>query len=267
MKHHDNIPVWDVQISVFGPVSIEQIFELNVRKDLEHPEAFYSNVRVQHSENGFDAIVTAFAPNSELAESAAVLWFGRMLDFLTLKLDLPLQLDLTENFLVQKNFHRVKRKIDIDDFRFAFRESRIFSIEETVYSRSLSWYRKGKYTQDPFDKFLAFWNSIEAVASYYNPNKQACEGKGTICQIWESFKHVWGECTDWEFIGGQTQWIDEGNKIRKNIAHGIIPIEIDSIQTIMNKIPEVEKVAHKFLHDWFSVVRPKMTPKLINKLR
>lgn len=88
MKHHDNIPVWDVQISVFGPVSIEQTFELNVRKDLEHPEAFYSNVRVQHSENGFDAIVTAFAPNSELAESAAVLWFGRMLDFLTLKLDL-----------------------------------------------------------------------------------------------------------------------------------------------------------------------------------
>jgi hypothetical protein len=33
--------------------------------------------------------------------------------------------------------------------------------------RGLGWYRKGLYTEDPFDKFLAFWNAIEIVAAYY----------------------------------------------------------------------------------------------------
>ena len=267
MAHHDNIPVWDVEISVYGPISIVHPFELNVRKDLNHPEAFYSQVRVHESEYGFVAIVTAFAPNTELAENAAILWFGRMLDFLSLRLNLPLQLDLADNILVQKNSYKVKRKIDRDDFSLAFRESRIFSLEEITYSRAISWFRKGKYSQDPFDKFLAFWNSIETIASKYNPKKELCKNKGTICHMWESFKHVWGECENWEFIGGQNKWIDEGNEIRKDIAHGIIPIEINSIQQIMKKLPEVELVAHKFLKDWFKVVRPEMTPKLVSKLR
>ena len=266
MTNHDKIPVWDVEISVFGPVKAEP-FQLNTRKELEHPDPFYSNVRVYDSENGFIAVVSAFAPTAELAESAAVLWFGRMLDFLSLRINLPLQLDLTNNIIVRKDNYKVKRRIDVEDFRFAFRESRIFSIEENTYLRALSWFRKAKYSQDPFDKFLALWNSIETVASKYNPNKDACKEKGSICHIWECFKNIWGECKDWEFIGGKDKWIDEGNEIRKNIAHGIIPIEIGSIEIIMKKLPVLELVAHKFLQDYFKVVRPKITPGLINKLR
>lgn len=267
MAHHANIPVWDVVISVYGPVSLDKEFTLNVRKELEHPDAFYSHVRINSSEYGFNAIVSAFAPNSELAESAAILWFGRMLDFLCLKLNLPLQIDFSESSLEMKNQTKVRRRIDHTDFANAFRESRILSISETVFSRGLSWFRKGKYSQDPFDKYLAFWNSIETIASYYNKKKDVCKGKGTICHTWECFKHVWGECEDWEFIGGQKDWIDESNRTRVSIAHGTIPIEIDSIQQIVSKIPEVEKVAHKFLNDYFKVVRPRMTPGLFNKLR
>lgn len=267
MIHHARIPVWDVEITVIGPVSIIHPFELNVRKELNHPQAFYSDVRIRESDNGFIAIVTAFAPNPELAESAAVLWFGRMLDFLSLRLNLPLQLELSDKTLTQKKSSRVRRKIDRIDILQSFIESRIISIEETTYARALSWFRKGRYTQDPFDKFLAYWNSIETVASKYNPNKAACADKGSICHIWECFKHAWGECEKWEFIAGQNKWIDEGNEIRKNIAHGIFPIEIDSIQSIVKKIPEVEQVTHKFLTDWYKIIRPKVTRDLMDKLK
>ena len=267
MPNHDNIPIWEVEISVIGPISIQRRINFNARKELEHPDPFYSNISIVNSENGFLATVTAFAPTSELAEKAAILFFGRMLDVLSMQLNLPFQLDLTNNVLIQRSNENVRRIIDLDDFYPAFHESRVLSLTETTFLRSLSWFRKGKYTQDPFDRFLAFWNCIETVASKYNPNKENCKGKGTICHIWESFKSIWGECDKWEFIAGQKKWIDECNVHRKNIAHGIIPIEVNYIEKIVEKLPELEKVTHKFLVDWRKkMLRPVVDDDMIEKL-
>jgi hypothetical protein len=268
MTHHDNIPVWEVEILVIGPLSIKNAINFNARKELEHPEPFYSNVSIINNENGFLATVTAFAPNSDLAEKAAIIFFGRMLDVLSLNLNLSLQLDIAKNVIVQKASQNVRRIVDRQDFVDAFFQSRILSLTETTFLRSLSWFRKGKHSQDPLDKFLAFWNSIETVASKYNPNKDACKGKGSKCHIWESFKKVWGECDKWEFIGGQTKWIDECNEHRINIAHGIIPIEIDFIEKIINKLPEVENIAFKFLTNWKDdELKPVVTSEIIEQLK
>lgn len=267
MPYHDNIPIWEVDITVIGPVSITNNIRLNTRKELEHPDPFYSEISIVGTNNGFKATVTAFAQNSNLAEKAAILFFGRMLDVLSLRLDLSLQLDLTRNVLIPANNESIRRRIDRDDFNNAFREARLLSITETTFLRSLGWFRKGKYTQDPFDKFLAFWNSIETVASKYNPNKPNCKGKGTICHIWECFKTLWGECDSWEFIAGQTNWIDTCNKYRKDIAHGIIPIEIDFIEAVLSKILELENVSRKFLVDWRNEqLNPVLTPEIEQRL-
>ncbi|MDM1465393.1 methylamine utilization protein MauJ [Myroides odoratimimus] len=268
MPNHNNIPIWEIDIQIIGPVTIQNNINFSTRKELEHPDAFYSDIKIKSNTNGFTATISAFAPNSDLAEKAAILFFGRMLDVLSLRLDLPFQLDLTKNILIQRNSENVRRIVDKEDFTSSFNEARLLSLTETTFLRALSWFRKGQYSQDPFDKFLAYWNSIETVTSKYNPNKLNCQGKGTICHIWECFKTVWGECEKWEFISGQKKWIDECNTIRKNIAHGIIPIEIESVSLILEKLPELEKVAHKFLSDWrINQLNPIITPEIEARLR
>lgn len=268
MIHHDNIPVWTVEISVIGPISISYEINFDARKELEHSEPFYSHVQIFPAENGIRAVVSAFAPNSDLAEKAAILWFSRMLDVLSLHLGLSFQLDITNNIIIQKNDFKIKRLVDKGDFVNAFHQSRILSITETTFLRALSWFRKGKYSPDPYDKFLAFWNSIETVASKYNPNKANCQNKGSICHIWECFKKLWGDVENWEFIAGQKNWIDECNEIRVSVAHGTVPIEIDSLERIIKKLPEVEKVAHKFLKEWnYKELKPEITLAIIKKLR
>ncbi len=268
MPNFDNIPIWEVDISVIAPVSIRNSINFDARKELEHNNPFYSRINIINDDNGFKATVTAFAPNSELAEKAAVLFLGRMLDVLSVKTNLPFQLDLTKNVFFPNTVENVRRILDGNDFREAFQESRLLSLTETTFLRALSWFRKGKYTQDPFDKFLALWNSIETVASKYNPNKENCKKKGTVCHIWESFKSVWGECESWEFINGDKKWIDVCNKHRKNIAHGVIPIEINSVENIISKLNELENVAHKFLNDWRTKkLNPEITTDIERRLR
>ena len=268
MTHHDNIPVWEVEISVIGPISIREIIRISTRKEIEHSEPFYSKVLIKNSENGFTAILTAFAPNPELAEKAAIIFFGRMLDVLSLRLNLSLQLDLAQNVIIQKNSENVRRIVDKMDFILAFSDARLLNLAKTTLLRSLSWFRKGKYSQDPFDKYLAFWNSIETTASKYNRNKDACKSKGSKCHIWECFKYIWGDCEKWEFIAGQNKWIDDCNEIRLNVAHGTIPIDVSSIEKIVEKLPEVENVAQKFLIDWMAKeTEGIVTKELFRKLR
>ncbi|KGK29575.1 methylamine utilization protein MauJ [Cellulophaga sp. E6(2014)] len=268
MPHHDNIPIWEVEISVIGPITVTENININARKELEHPEPFYSRIKIKNTENGFKATVTAFAPNPELAEKAAILFFGRMLDVLSIKLNLSLQLDVTKNILIQKINQTTKRIVDENDFKDAFEDSRLFSLKETTISRALSWFRKGKHTQDAYDKYLAFWNSIETITSKYNPNKEACKGKGSVCHMWECFKKLWGECGEWKVITGQTKWIDEGNKIRKDIAHGVIPIEIEHIEKVVARLPEMESVAYHFIYDWIhNELDVEITDELLQRMK
>jgi hypothetical protein len=106
------------------------------------------------------------------------------------------------------------------------------------------------HTEDPFDKFLAFWNAIEIVTSKYHPQIPEGRPKGSKSQAWESFKTLWGECQDWPIIQGQTNWIDENYEMRKTIAHGTQPIDIETVRAVAEKIDTIGQIANKFLLEW-----------------
>src|SRR5207248_2898461 len=119
---------------------------------------------------------------------------------------------------------------------------------------SLGWYRKGLYTDDPFDKFLAFWNAIEIVAARYYRDcpsiDQERAKKGIKNQVWGCFMELWGPCERWPYINGDTKWIDESYRIRTDVAHGIGSVNIKQVAHVASRIDLIRQVAHRFLLDW-----------------
>jgi len=261
--NHRGIPVWEVEIPVLGLVSLNSSISINVRKEINDSEAFYSDVRVQPKDYGFLVKLTAFAPSPSQAEEAGLVFLGRMLDVLSIQIDTSLNVINQNLSIKQKNDTRVKRLLDQSMFVNAFKEARELSLSETTYLRALGWFRKGKYTTDPLDKYLAFWISIETVAGKYNPNKSSCSGRGSICHIWESFKHVWGECSEWPIIPSNSNWIDSGNRKRVDIAHGTIATDVESVSSISSSIEEVEAVSRQFLIDWKPCLSVEVDPSLM----
>ena len=247
-----------------GLVSVQESFSINVRKEIESPEAFYSNVQILPKDYGFLTKLTAFAPTSKQAEEAGLVFLGRMLDVLSLKIDASLNVMESNVVIRNMNATRVKRTLGRELIRESFKESRELTLSQATYLRALGWFRKGKYTTDPLDKFLAFWIAIETVAAKYNPNKQVCSSRGSVCHIWECFKYIWGECCTWPEIAGKEDWIDTGNSKRVQIAHGTISTDVESVGSISSSIEQVERVSHRFLMDWRPVLQVDVDQSLMS---
>lgn len=262
MPDHRGIPVWEVEIPVVGLLSIQRGFTHKVRKDIHHPEVFYSKITITPKDYGFLASLTAFAPTSSQAEQAGLVFLGRMLDVLSVQVDIALSVMSPLLVIRQSSQPTVKRVTDREKILDAFLEARRLTLSETTYLRALGWFRKGKCTNDPLDRFLAFWIAIETVACKYNPNKDACTKRGSICHIWESFKYVWGDCDNWPLIGGKTDWIDSNNGKRVEIAHGTIATDIESVSSITVSLGEVEAVSREFLLAW----RPQLSVNVDQRL-
>lgn len=264
MPDHRGIPIWELEIPVAGLVSVQHSLSLNVRKEIQDLEAFYSNVIVVPKDYGFLIKLTAFAPTPDQAEEAGLVFLGRMLDVLSLNIDASLNIMNQHLSIIGKEEARVKRVLDQSTFIVAFKDARELTLSETTYLRALGWFRKGKCTPDPLDKFLSFWSAIETVAAKYNPNKQECANRGSKCHIWECFKHVWGDCSDWPLIPGKANWIDLCNEKRTHVAHGTIATDVESVRSISSLVPEVEAVCHRFLEDWKSELLLNVDPELMN---
>jgi len=243
-------PVWEVTLQVYGPITVERTIRLSEPKGYRLRDPFYSDIEIRRSQMGVEAIVTAFASTEDLAYKAALLFFGQMLDVLSYQIDQPLFLSLIDR---RPNFNReykTRRRVERREWKDAFKESRLLALSEPTFLRALGWYRKGLYTEDPFDKFTAFWNSMENVAGKYHPPIPADKPSGSKSQMWESFKAVWGECEEWPIIAGQDGWIDENHDIRNEIAHGVKPINIETVENVLSKLEIIRKVARRFLTDW-----------------
>ncbi len=193
--------------------------------------------------------VTAFASNPDFARKAALLFIGQMLDTLSLRINLPLFLNFTENITPRKYNENIKRIIEKQEWLKAFKEARLLNEHELTFLRALGWYRKGLHTEDPYDKFLAYWNSIEITAAKYHPRTNRTKS-GTKNQIWECFNTLWGECANWPIISCNTNWIDENNDIRKGIAHGVTPITVEHVIEIIEKLEQLEQISYRFLSGW-----------------
>jgi len=262
------LPAWDITLNIYGPITVEKKFNFRQRKDFHFNDRLYSDIEVtKNSTYGINLTLTAYAEEQVIARKAALYFCGQTLDVLSITLNLPIILTLTNsnNFIPRSENER--RRLTEDELTDAFKTARLWLLTEPTFLRAVGWYRKGLYTEDPFDKFLAFYNSIETLCSKYNPNKNACGERGSKCHIWETFKSLWGECANWPIIAGQLDWIDHSYETRKDIAHGIASIDVDVVENVFAKIETIKNVAYQLITDWKEQrLEPNVTAEIEDKL-
>jgi len=248
------MPIWEVMLYIDGPVTVQRRVIMTQQKGFRADDPFYSDIEIVGIPSGLRATVTARAPDAVIAYKAAVYFFGHMVDALTLIVNRPMYLSLTERERSNSQRHDVKRIIRPKEFESAFSEAHKLAQGSPSFLRSLGWYRKGLTTDDPLDKFLAFWNSIEIVAGKYFRYVPAIDKEraknGSISQVWECFKALWGPCEAWPVIPGQTKWIDQSYAVRVGVAHGTEPIDIQRVAEVADRLPAIEEVSYRFLLDW-----------------
>jgi hypothetical protein len=243
------MPIWEVQLFIYGPVTTKVRMVLNEPKGFRLDDQFHSNIELNRTSSGVSSHVTARAETSQLARKAALFFFGQMLDVLAVQIDQPMYISLHEKQPSRSEIHHVRRIVEREEWHSSFSDARSLSQTEPTFLRAMGWYRKGLYTEDPFDKFLAFWNAIEIVATKYRPKNEA-SNKGSKSQIWECYKLLWGKCEQWPIIPGDKSWIDDNHEMRTDIAHGIASVDVRRVEMVLAKLNDIQKVAHKFLSDW-----------------
>ena len=182
------------------------------------------------------------------------------------KINLPIILSLKESQNLPLKIQNERRILTEEELVGAFKNARLWVLTESTFLRALGWYRKGLYTEDAFDKFLAFYNSIEILCSKYNPHEEKCKNKGSKCHIWETFKDIWGECKEWPIIPNQLSWIDKNYETRKDIAHGVASIDVNVVEEILEKIEIIQQVTFKLIVDREKKLNPIITEKIQSKL-
>jgi hypothetical protein len=246
---------FEVTLNVSGSVKVQDKMRFDTLKELNMGEVFRSGIEIQPSEEVFDIVVIIITSQQEKANKIALLFVGRMLDILSIKLNVPLFVSLHSDWKYVRKTNQ-KAILQKSDFQSSFEFSRLSNDNYSTFLRGLSWYRKALYTEDPYDKFFAFWLSIEVIANKFNPNKENCKDpktgryKGSICNIWECFKHLWGECNQWDIITGQDKWINENAEIRNKIGHGTFSVDVRSVDDVLQKLDLLRQVSYKFLLDW-----------------
>jgi hypothetical protein len=246
--------IWEVDLRIDGPVTVAKKVPLSEQKGFREDDPFFSEIKIDRSPFGLDATITARAENDDLAGKAALFFFGRMLDALTLDVDEPMNVILADMRASGREISRRRRRIEADSFVKAFQEALLFSREHPTFLRSLGWYRKGLNTADPFDQFIAFWNAIAVVASKYFAGVKGVDlkraRKGIVNQVWACLLAVWGPNEGWPLVGGNKRWVDEMNRVRNLVVHGVASVDVTQLAEVARYIPVLRQVSHAFLHDW-----------------
>lgn len=249
-----DLAIWEVDLLVDGPISVRQRLLTRQQKGFRVDDPFFSEIEIRSSPFGVQATIPARANDEESAHKAAVLFFGRMLDVLTLIINQPMNLSLSEGHNVSHEKHEVRRLVESHVIEEAFAGAHDMAAKRPSFLRALGWYRKALRGEDPFDKFLAFWNAIETVAGkYYRDipviNKERAKNS-CKSQIREAFKALWGSPNQWPNIPNETQWIDENHRTRIDIAHGVATVDVHTVVEVVTKLKIIEQVAYSFLRDW-----------------
>ncbi|MBK9103971.1 MAG: hypothetical protein IPL92_05245 [Saprospiraceae bacterium] len=240
--------IYNVELIISGPVTTKHIINFDTEKEIDLGNVFRSDILIKKHLQGFTISTTVYTANQDRAHKVALLFIGKMLDVLSMKTNLQLNVSLNE-YRQFANRSIIKAVIEEEEFRYCFDLARQLNLYENKLLRAFSWYRKGLYTEDPFDKFLAFWNSISVVADgYCNDNERT--KLGTVNRIYDCFITLWGDLPKWEYINGYDRWINDNNEVRNKIAHGGVTVDIHYIENVLNQLETVQNVAYKFLTQW-----------------
>jgi len=236
---------WKVTLAVSGPITVEQPTKFNAQKGTENP--FWTRMKVTSAQHGVKIELVARADNQSEANDAALYFVGQALDHLCLSIDLPLYVSLTGTQFRPLD-DNVKRILNTRDWINCFEQARDINENRRVFSRSISWYRKGMVSEDPIDSFLSYWSSIESTGSKFAEENGRVNG--VINKICNCFDQMWGTCPNWEVIPDEAGKVNEFYDLRNGIAHGFISVDIDTLKRINHKLPIIKELSKNFLRDW-----------------
>jgi len=175
-------------------------------------------------------------------------FFGQMLDVLGLHLNTPLYLNLFGPEFRPVNSH-VKRRVEEDKWMQSFELAREYALTRSTFGRSLSWYRKGLISEDPFDRLIAYWSALERISTPY-ASKTPKAQKGAVNKICDCFDQLWGDVSHWKVIPNEASKVNQFYDFRNGIAHGFMDVDIEQIREIGSKLPVFHNLTHAFLSDW-----------------
>lgn len=193
--------------------------------------------------SGIKATITAFAPNQEMASTAAHVYFGKMTDVLSYDNDIPIMLTSIEETMKHNQINNSRRRFEKADFKMAFDMSRKLKIEHPRLLRAIGWFSKGKISQNTLDKFLAFWNVIEITGKEYHTETDRTNS-GTKNKIYQCFIDRFGPIEEWEL---PDNWIDEMYDKRNEIVHGGSDTTVEAINVVSEHIALLEQWSRKVI--------------------
>lgn len=237
---------WEVRLAISGPIAVRRPITLSVEKGYHYP--FWTTVKIAKAPQGVLVDIIARAYTQREANDSAVYFVGQMLDVLCLQTDLPLYLSL-EGIQFRSLDTNTRRLIEPQEWDEAFRLGRDYGIARPTFSRALSWYRKGLTSEDPIDKFLAFWSSLEGVSAKF-ARANGRTRQGAINQICDCFNQLWNNVEYWHVIPNDAQWVNRFHERRNGISHGFITVNVETIQEIASELPKLQELAFAFLTDW-----------------
>lgn len=209
-------------------------------------DQFYSNISLKAADYGVESKLTAYAENMEMAQIAAYVFFGRMIDVLAFDNQIPLTIHDHGNKTthVVKGMSSVKRMFTDSEFMMAFIMARRLEVEHPRILKAIGWYVKGINSNNALDSFLSYWNAIEIIGThYYTPTDRA--KSGAINQIYQCFLDLWGNESNWEL---PDRWINDMHDKRSKIAHGVDETTVEALNSTAILIPEVSGVARKVIY-------------------
>lgn len=241
------ITEWEVELAISGAIALERnSLSLEVLKGELAP--FLTTATLSKNSQGVRCVLVARAYDEINANDAAVYFVGQTLDILSLRLNIPLYLNLFRPEYRDVSSH-VKRRVTEDEWRDVFRLGREYSLERHYFSRAISWYRKGLVSDDPIDRLIAFWSALEAIGSKYFRDSERTR-QGVINQVCDCFDQLWGSVTTWQVIPNQANTINQFHDYRNGLSHGFIRVDVESIREIVQHLPLYQNLVHQFLLDW-----------------
>lgn len=239
---------FNVELIIFGKITVSKTIAFDAEKQLQPGALFRSKIEIKNHPKGLRISTIVYTADEDRAYKVALLFVGRMLDIMSMRMKIPLSFT-SSHMKEEADGPLIRRIAKKEDFIASFNLANRINIEEDkgVFATALNWYRKGLYTQEPYDKFLAFWNAIAISAQHYCPKKNG--EKGEIDYIVSCFQQL----SD-SFQTGHTncsrEWIREHNRLRNRIAHGCLRIDSENIDSVVTKLDFLQEVAYCFLLGW-----------------